>query len=102
MGPIVSPDQILSSSAKPGSGSVPRPIGQLLIVILQDLLCQFSGGDDDSERGSEPDRHDRSVLLRPLGETPEPDRLDVVEVADDRPRPRTGWKLETELANEEV
>lgn len=61
------------------------PVRQLLVMLLQHLPRQLRVRNDDVQRRTEPHRYDWAVGLSPLREAPEPDGLDVVEVADDGP-----------------
>jgi hypothetical protein len=87
---VVGPDEVLPVAAEPLGGAVPRPVRELLVVLLEHLLGQLRGGDDDGEAGPEPDGDDGPVPLRPLLEAPAPDGLDLAQVAQDGPRPRAG------------
>lgn len=87
----IGPDQVLAVPAKLGRRPAPRSVGQLLVVFLEHLLGQRRARHHHVQRRPEPHRHDRAVGARPVGEAPEPHRLDVVEVAHHRPWAWTGW-----------
>jgi len=85
---VVGPDQVLPVAAEPLGGAVPRPVRELLVILLEHLLGELGGGDDHGEPRPEPDGDDGPVPLRPLLEAAAPDRLDLAQVAQDGPRPR--------------
>lgn len=99
---IISPNQILPISTKLGSRPTPMPIRQLLIILFQNLFRQFRIRNNHVQSRTEPNRYNWPVELGPFSKTPEPDRLYVIEVSDDRPGAWTGWKLESEALEEGV
>ncbi|GER51929.1 cysteine protease inhibitor [Striga asiatica] len=99
---VVGPDEVHPVLAEHVDLSRPVPVGQLLVVVLEDLLGQLGGVDHHAEVGPEVDGEYWAVDLGPLGEAVDEDGLEVVEVADDGEGPGAGGELEAEALEELV
>jgi hypothetical protein len=92
---IIRPYKVLPILAKHSSRPISFPVSQLLVMLLEYFLSQLRVRHDHVQHGAEPHRYDRAVGLRPLGKAPEPHRLYIVDIADERPRARPRWELES-------
>ncbi|KAJ0610907.1 hypothetical protein HanHA300_Chr01g0009171 [Helianthus annuus] len=100
MRPIISPNQILTTSTKRHRSTVPMPIRQLLIILLQHLLSQLRCIHNNIQLRIQVHREYWAVGSGPFSVAPELDWFNVVEVADDGEGAWARWEFEPETGVE--